>query len=198
MIEFALFLPVLVALAMGVLEFGLAWHDSGRVERSVQTAGRAASTVGPFQSAMADFDAVRAVATTLAGADHATLERVIVYNSTAPDGAPPQACLNVDISTPLIGHGVSGVCNVYSAAQVAQSDPSVGFSRGSILAPDCDSGDWDDDWCPVDRVRDIDNPVYVGVYVEANFDWITGLLPGNGVDISRYAVFQLEPNVQGA
>jgi hypothetical protein len=186
-VEFALVAPVLFVLVAGIFEFGFAWHSANLVERSVQNGGRAASNAG--DSRLADYDALRALDATLAGSNAMTIKRVIIYKSDAT-GTLPASCddpFQNPVGTGI--KGVSGVCNVYSPEQVAQTNPLAGFPPGTgILCP----GDWDTNWCPLGR--DNSRPIsdYIGVYVEANYRPVTQLLPTT-FTIERKAVFLLEP-----
>jgi hypothetical protein len=182
-VEFALVLPLIMGLVLGIFEFGTAWRATNTIERSVQNAGRAASNAGDGR--FADYDALRAVDATLAGSQGIDVEKVVIYKSNAAGDLPP-GCDTGDVAS---------VCNNYTAAQVTESRPFVGFQPGSgVTCP----GSWDVAWCPLGRDNDRGNlppgtdSDYIGVYVEASYEPVTGLLSSN-FKISRKAVFLLEP-----
>lgn len=193
LVEFAIIAPVIILLLMGVLEFGFMWSSANQVERTVQTGARTGS--GRGNERFADYDILRAVQSTISGADSLRIERVIVYKSTSADGTVPAECLAVP-ATGTGSKGVANVCNVYSAQQV-NSDNAGWFSSPTVEQRTCTSGAWDASWCPTGRRRDLNSPEYLGVYVEAEYQGFTKLFPTNR-DIRRHAVFQVEPCVAGA
>lgn len=194
LIEAAIALPFLVLLLVGTVEAGFAWRDANTLARATHQAGRTAGRLA--DSEVADFETLQALQSSLAGTSASTLRRVIVYDASvaASEGAadePPASCRAVTPSASGPA-GVPGVCNVYSAAQVAADDASR-FGNSSGCA-----GDWDQNYCPTTgRDRTGENPDRVGVWVELDFDQVTSVLPGD-LSLTRAAVYQLEPCVAGA
>jgi hypothetical protein len=189
-VEFALAAPLLVALALGVLEFGVAWGDANAMERAVQQAGRVGSNAGDTR--YADYELLRAIDSSLAGADRLEIRRVIVYRSTSADGGMPAPCRNLN----PVGYGAfgsAGRCNAYSKEQV-EADSPAGFPF-SDTSP-CPGGSWDANWCPLDRDNTRPTSDYLGVYVEATYTGLTGLVPAAS-SVERRAVFLLEPPSAG-
>lgn len=188
LVEFALIAPVLVLLAVGVMEFGFAWREVNRIERVVASASR----VGASQAndKYADFDILRTIDAALAGA-HVDVTKVIVYEADGPGDTPPASC------TALSTGGVGGVCNVYNATQVGTANPSVGFPNRLFTDPTgCGSG-WDASWCPItDRERRRPLNDYVGVWIQTTYEGITGLVPTT-LTIERSSVFAIEPCFEG-
>jgi hypothetical protein len=155
----------------------MAWQEGNQVERAASNAARTGS--GKATAPEADLDIVLSVASSFNSINNMELERIIVYRSTTVDGAVPPACLAISPSG-----GVAGLCNVYSRAQ---AESGAGFSS----TPGC-SGTIDASWCP--SSRDAEPPVrdFLGVYIEATYTPLTGLLPGD-FKVERRAVFMLEP-----
>jgi hypothetical protein len=184
LVELALVAPFLFLLAFGLIDYGAAWQADTQLERMSSLAARVGASQG--DAPLADFDLLQAVNGSMADLDRLELVKVIVYVPQA-DGSVPSACMTA-------ASGVSGVCNVYDASQVEQTDPGVGFPRGSSTNPDCVSGSWDENWCPVDRDDEPPSLGLIGVYVEAEFQSLTGVLL-SGTTQSQHAVYQIEPAV---
>ncbi|MCU0267750.1 MAG: pilus assembly protein [Acidimicrobiales bacterium] len=195
LVEFALLAPFIVVLVLGILEFGTAFRTGNSLERVVSSAGRTASTQGtaPFT----DFDVLQVVNAGLAGEDRVTVERVIIYKSSNADGDPLPACTAISPSG-TGSFGVPGWCNVYSATQVANTNPGVGFRRtGTPGNLACASGAWDEQWCPTNERDQIPPTVdQVGVQIDVQYDTLTGLVNAGDLDFTRRAVYEIEPLVE--
>lgn len=185
LVEFALVLPLLVTLVMGIFEFGNLWRQVGSLERAAHQGARAVAAQA--NGRYADFEGLRGVDAVTRGLSGITVERVIVYRATAADGKVPNACLT---------GSVAGLCNVYTGAQVRTVSP-VGFPSGSLSNPTCAGGSWDSAWCPVGRPRSEMDPIRIGLHLTVTYEPVTGFFPGVQSTIERYAVFQIEPCAQG-
>lgn len=188
LVELALVLPLLALLVFGIFEFGFLWGDVNSVDRASQNAARTGSSLGDQR--FADYEALRAVESTLAGLDGATPLRVITYLSTDVDGAVPQACLDVPAAG-TSAKGVSGLCNVYSPQQIADDNPG-NFGSSTPALTDCLSSAWDSAWCPTGRSRSLNDPDYLGVFVEAEYEGRTSIIP-TSITVEQRAVYQIEP-----
>lgn len=184
-VEFALALPLIAALTMGTLEFGMAWRATNAVERVVANAGRTGSSLADYR--YADYELLRAVHSGLNGLSDVQIVRVIVWRATNSPTVPAQ-CLNIN-ATGNGRKGVNNLCNVYSPTQVATTSTG-GF--GSNSSGGCTSGSWDASWCPRNRIQQRPNPDLIGVYVEARRTNMTGLF-GPELTIRRSSVYMLEP-----
>jgi hypothetical protein len=182
-VEMALALPLLVGLAMGVLEFGMVFRNTNVLERSTSAGARIGSSVGP--GPMADFEILQAINSTVSSASDLEVERVVIFNSTSADGSVPANCQGTSSQ--------AGVCNVYNAGQVASANPAVGFARGGSPLT-CVAGSWDSAWCPTTRNNDPQHGavVYLGVHVEARLPAYTGLF-GDEFVLRETSIFRLEP-----
>jgi hypothetical protein len=185
LVEFALFAPLLAALVLGIFEFGNAWRQTGSIERSVQQGARTVSAQA--DNRFADYEALRAIDTATRGLPGITVERVIIYRSTDPDGAVPPQCL---------GGSQAGLCNVYTGSQVRTINPS-GFPATGVVDPTCAPGSWDSLWCPTTRPRSEGNLIQIGVHLTVAYEPVTGLIPDPGLTIERSAIYQIEPCAQG-
>jgi hypothetical protein len=192
LVETAVVLPLVILLAFGVIEFGLAWRDVNTMERSLQTAGRTGSGLG--RSRYADYETLRSLSASLAGMSGAEVSRVIIYDvPPGSDGEVPQDCLDV-VPSPSATRGVSGLCNVYSAEQANQANPGAGFRDDG--SGSC-AGSWDANFCPITRDDSPPNTSTIGVFVEISYRPVTNLIPGPTFAIDERAVFAVEPCIPG-
>lgn len=181
LVEFTFVLPLLVLLAFGVMEFGLAWQARVTVQAAARSGVRTGSTVGSLPGA--DQETLRAVGAAINDVGLDKVDWVLVFKSTTSDGAVPAACI-----TPA-PHGVSGLCNAYTGDQVRQvvagTAPSTWFG--------CAGAALDAFWCPTSRqsVQAIGGD-YLGVWIRARHDMLTGFF-GAGITMTDNAVMRLEP-----
>jgi Flp pilus assembly protein TadG len=187
MVEMALVLPVLILLVMGVLEFGLAWRASLTVSNALRSATRTAANTG--EDRLADYNALTALNSAMAGIDNATILRVIIYEAPA-NGTVPASCLTAAATA---ARGVNNLCNVYTTADLAGLATTTNFGGTAVT---CVATAWDDKWCPPTE-REA-NPGatggadYLGIYVEVDYDFSTGLF-GDGITIEDRTIMRLEP-----
>ncbi|MCC5951965.1 MAG: pilus assembly protein [Acidimicrobiia bacterium] len=196
-VEAALALPILVILMLGLLDMGFLWRQSNVTQTAAGSAGRVAATTGAYR--YADFEALRAVDAALSGIGRVEIQRVIIYNANFGN-EPPGSCLAIAVSpTDTSTKGVGGVCNVYSQAQVQQENAGVGFGSPSAVDPTCSPGSWDSNWCPSSRNAPTpgQQPDWVGVFIELEYEPLTGALGAGEFTYSRTAVFQVEPCIDG-
>ena len=190
LVEAAIVITLLLLLAFGAAEIGLLWRDTNRIEHGVQAAGRVGSNEANRR--LADYQLLRSLDSSLQGLTGGEVERVVVFKATGSNGDVPPACLSLNVaSSPTTAHGVTNTCNVYSRQQLenaAQSD----FGLDDDL--DCQSGDWDQSFCPTARLRGSGNATYLGVFVRTIYTPITSVLAGD-VTIDRSAIYRLEPCV---
>lgn len=197
-IEAALALPIIVILVLGILEYGMAFHEGIIIERGLTLVGRTVSNLGA--SPYADFETLRAVdSQLLALQETSSVKRVIIYKPSSADGSVPQACLDIQPSPgSLSGAGVSGVCNVYSAAQVAQDSPGSGFVVTGSPPSGCGGASWHRFLCPLNGShRNPKTQTKIGVYIEVEYQPVTGIWP-SGQTIERHVVYAIEPPSVGS
>ncbi|MFN8041529.1 MAG: TadE/TadG family type IV pilus assembly protein [Acidimicrobiales bacterium] len=187
LVEFALVAPVLILFVIGIVEYGLAYRQDQQIQTALMSAGRMIGQQS--NSRWADFEGLRAIDSALGAAPRLTINKVVVYKSTAANGQVPSNCASITPSNNA-ANGLSGSCNVYSSAQVKTSTPS-GFIAGTNNS--CASGSWDTNWCP--RNRDPENDK-VGVYIDVTYAPITRILPNN-FTMKRYTVYVVEPSAVG-
>lgn len=79
---------------------------------------------------------------------------------------------------------MAGVCNVYTTADLGRPKADFGCRTDRSL---------DRFWCPHDReTRASGPPDYVGVYIRARHDFITGLF-GDDIDLTDEIIMRIEP-----
>ncbi|MCP3855832.1 MAG: pilus assembly protein [Actinomycetia bacterium] len=183
--ELALVLPILVLLFAGVVDFGFAWKDSLTIGTGAQAGARIGANVGSHRAA--DEEAIIAVASAVASiGNNVTIEHILVFKPDA-DGEIPSACFGGGNPT-----SKTGLCNHYTVAQMA--DVLAGTANFGTFGNTCSGGALDRHWCPLDREdRQLVGADEIGVYIEAQRGWSTGVFPGNGLTIARSAIMRLEP-----
>ncbi len=180
LVEFALVVNMLLGMGLGIYEFGFAWRTSAAVTSGARSAARTGSSLATDD--FADYQALSSIRADLEASgllDNLLL--VVVYKSTTADGAVPASC-KTNVST-------SALCDVYTGAQVramVESDFSTttGCMSGMIVA----------NYCPYVRNSIMATADYLGVWVNVQHDYQTGLF-GSGIQIKRNAVMRIEPRV---
>jgi hypothetical protein len=217
-VEAAFVTPIFVMLVLGILEGGYYMQDDLAVSSSVRAGARTASAWGAVASA--DLYTVSQIGKEITALNGDQLDYVVVYKATgfgaAPTddgGGPTGGCLS--------GYPVTGVCNVYRAADLARADAQVeeesaqeaAIRAGTDRTLDA-SKIWfgclttgphafqspDRFWCPSSRkdARSSNNrlgPDFVGVYIKAHHDWLTRMF-GRSTVISDQSVIQIEPRTE--
>jgi len=186
LVEFALFAPVLVLLAMGLLEFGIIWRDKSIVHTASRAGARAGSNsfVGGGQHQDADYNTLLAVKAGLAQIPPEDIVRVVIYSASSSDGAPPAACADFDPGNGLYGSPGGQLCNVYTGEFI---------DTMSLLWADWNEG-YDNGWEPDLRdTYEAGGYSHVGVYIELEHPYITGIFPGGDIQIADREVMALEP-----
>ena len=189
-VETALLLPVIALLFFGAVEYGFAWSSASKVESASASAARVAAQAG--DEALADWEVLQAVRGAL-GADTSSVERVVVYRSTAPDGTVPAGCLTAGA---YASGGVAGLCSVYGSDDLGSLSLATftsGGSHGGGAGNPC-GGALADGWCPDDRVDSGGVPTMIGVHISYTHSRVTQYLPGLSEDITTHAVARLEPS----
>lgn len=173
LIEFAMLLPLLLILAIGAFEFGMLFRDS----LSISTASRAAARVGASSANYGDADCVilEAAAGSIQSLESGTIDQVHIYKSDSSGSIPTNN---------------SSFMRRYSPFQTG--DPS-------LIA--CSGSDWNaeylgTDWEPADRNNNPANSDWIGVRIQYDHAWFTGLAWFNGTfALEDEAVFRIEPPV---
>lgn len=190
-VEFALAVPVLVLLGLGIIESGLLWMSSNDVTAVSRNAARSGTSAPVYYTA--DRTILGTVGAELTTDQLDNLQRVIVFRANnAGQTSPPSNCKGLTPNDSS-GAGQSGSCNVYSKKQVEQVINGTAPASKFATTSGCGST-WDRFWCPTSRNRSLSSGSldYLGVYVETKTTSNTGLSLGNQT-IGRSSVFRLEP-----
>ena len=192
-IEFALAVPFLVMMGLGVVEGGMTWRAATDVNSVARDAARSGTSATVY--ALADQSILRSVGSGLSGTEMGELQRVIVFNATTGLSAQPtSSCLGI----PATGDSAKGnsTCNVYSPSQVIKATKQTAPAGAFSTLATC--GTWDVKWCPKNRNHSLANGNldYLGVFIEIKHKSITGFPLGNAT-IRRTSVFRLEPAYGG-
>lgn len=174
--ETALTIPLFFLVIFGIIEGGLLFRDRLTTTSAAHDAARAATVSGDELSA--DRHVLDVLLDSTAPLPDGTVERIVIFKASGPGEAVPTACLT---------GGVVGVCNSYTAADMAVDDAAFGCKGDKDL---------DRYWCPSDRVviqtaANGGPPDYIGVYLEISRTSLSGVLPVT--ELSTTKVLRIEP-----
>lgn len=188
--EFALIAPVLIALMLGIFEFGYAYRQTIGLEAAVRASLRQAANLGDQRSA--DYFALQSFWASMAKTKNLTANRIVIYRTTDLAGNPTNSsCLTTNPTGS--GQGFSGHCNIYGLPQL-QTMTASNFDN--LTGSSCTGTAWDRFWCPTSRNADQgDPPDYLGVYVRVNYAPVTKLYWSSAVAFDDRAVMRIEPKV---
>lgn len=194
-VEFAIALPMFVALLLLVFDAGLGYSAARSSSSAARTAARVGALAGDARDA--DYRILDALRSFYGGpkadGDDGGADFFIVYLSTPANtnGAPPAACFTTS---------VVGVCNRYDASILESLDPSM-FTTTTVPLTGieiCSPGAPDAAWCPLNRR--LNDGSFIGVYVASTYDTTTGI-EASAFDLEDRAVFAMyfppEPIVLG-
>ena len=119
MIEFALVLPLLLLMAFGTAEMGLAWVSNNRVEGSISTAARIASSSGSLPEA--DANVLKSLKSSLPQEQLNRLDRVVIFKPTNVTGGVPAGCISPSVTRV---NSANSSCNSYTGATVRGTIPT--------------------------------------------------------------------------
>lgn len=181
LVEFAVIAPVLILLVFGGIEFGLAFKDRHAISGAANSAARSGATAGTDPAA--DIAILAAVEAGLGGlADPAKINHVDIFKA---DNAGNKGVFNRYV---YVGGG-AGVCH-WSPCPDPSVTPVVYGSPSQ----------WGDP-CNRNTILDTTNPINsldtLGIEIEYNHQWITGIL-GTGPQVwTETALVRLEPDLLG-
>jgi hypothetical protein len=181
-VEVAILLPLLVSLLFGITEVGLAWNTSNRMADVTRSAVIELSR--DPQRRHADLDVIRRVRDSI-GSTRDEVRSIMVYKVDTATGRATPVCAALASSITTGTAGVSGECNVYAGASLADLD-SARFS-----SPDC-RGEPDQWLCPARR-RAVIGSGSIGVQVAVEHTWRTLPRPGGPQIIVDRGAATLEP-----
>lgn len=173
MVEFSIVFGMLLMLALGTFEYGMAFRDWLSVTVSAREGGRVAASAGTYSDA--DCIVLEAAAGALQSLNSGDIEQIHIYESSSTGSYP----------------GTNSSLNRRYRPAATGDDPV------DLVA--CGGSDWfpihlGSDWDPTDRDNTGDNADWIGVRVQFGHEWMTDFLWWNGTaSYSDDAVFRLEP-----
>ncbi|MGF1598103.1 MAG: TadE/TadG family type IV pilus assembly protein [Acidimicrobiales bacterium] len=188
LIEAAFVTPVFFLLLFGIFEFGLLFRNSLTTNNAAQQGARAASVGG--RAPDTDYLVLRSIEHGVSAMGLQELEVVVVFRAQSPDDAVPPACLTNSVAATS---PTSVACNRYTASDffLEIEDPATGVATGNWQ---CGASAVDRFWCPSGRATSLSTGTdYLGVYVETDHSFITGLF-GGGRQLSETRIVRLEPD----
>lgn len=167
MVEFAIIATVILMLAFGTFEMGMAWSDSQLVTQAARTGARSAAQLGV--NTAADSFSVESIEAALGDLEN-DVTRIVIFDAAATDGAMPVAC---ETASPP---GIAGTCSVYDQTYFGTYATWV-----------------DGAWLPSSRDDTFNNADYVGVSIDVARPYITGFFAGSTFTITDTTVMRIEP-----
>jgi Flp pilus assembly protein TadG len=169
-VEAAIIMPLLMLVLFGFMEYSNLFKDKMSVSNAAHDSAREASQSANFYDA--DFSVLVIAGRSLRSLS-ADVNKVIVFKASSTSDAVPPACLAI---TPVAGqpNGVAGVCNVYVGSYVTSLASSERTNFG-FVSPSPDK--YDKMYPALTRSASRTVTEYVGVYIEAHYEHITGAVP---------------------
>jgi Flp pilus assembly protein TadG len=179
LVEFAIVALFLFSLAMGMVEYGLAYKGQENTLAATRSGVRANASLG--KDVLADYQALTSLRADLAASGMlGQIELVVVYRSATADGEPPPNCLSATATGTR--------CNIFSQADIQTLNQAT-FSTTT----GCSTASRSSTWCPSDRNDNQLTADYVGMYVRIRHPFITNFY-GSGMAISQRSVMRIEPS----
>jgi Flp pilus assembly protein TadG len=179
LVEFTIVALFLFSLAMGMVEYGLAFKGQENTLAATRSGVRANASLG--NDVEADYQALTSLRADLSASGMlGQIELVVVYRSATPDGQPPAACVTGSPTTEL--------CNVFTRVNIQSLSKST-FSAST----GCSTASVRSNWCPDARNDDQLTADYIGMYVRIRHPFITNFY-GSGMAISQRSVMRIEPS----
>jgi TadE-like protein len=186
LVEAAFVTPVFFLLVFGIMEFGWLYKDWMSVGNASHDGAREGSASGV--DAYADYNILFVVQRSLAGLSK-NVDYVIVFKAAGPNDPVPVPCKAV------AGAGLRGVpntCNVYYPSDwngVGYGPAKFGYD--AVANPD--PALLDQNWPGLSRSdhKTDPGPDYLGVFVQATHDSLTGIAAGNQT-LTKTSVIQIE------
>ena len=190
MVEAALITPLFIFLLFGTLEFGGLFRDYLTINDATASGARAAAIAG--NDANADYQILQGIKSSTNALTKTGITKIIVYKATNSASAVPNNCKSLT-TTGVAAVGVTGVCNVYAAANLNTAEAN-GFANCNTSGSPLSLQSF---WCPTSRKYAAKNtngngpPDFLGIYIEFQHKWFTGLF-GDKFTITSTTVTRLE------
>ena len=185
--EAALVTPIFIFMLFGILEFGGAFRDYLTLSNVVVTGTRQEAIWG--SSLQADWKTLDAIHRGNGALDLDNLDYIVVWKASAGTDKVPSGCKSgaASFAGGTITAPAIGACNVYTAADIRDK---INGPQWTCSGPKIGPIQY---YCPSGRkVTVLADPDYLGVYVQIQHPWVTGLF-GQEVQMSDQSVTKLEP-----
>ena len=183
--EAALVAPMFLALLFGIVEASMYLLDVNAIRNATRIAAHEGANSA--RDALADYNLIKSSRGAFNGMAN-RIDGVIVFKASAPNATVPATCV---AALDTGAAGVAGICNVYTAAQIAVLDPlHFGYTVGSNE----DAALWDRHWPATgrrDSLSGTTRPDLLGVYVRVKHHSLTGVLPAKTLTAS--VINEIEP-----
>lgn len=176
--EAAFITPVFFTLILGIVEMGLAMNDYLALAHSVRSGARVASASG--NDLYSDWGVLTALEREATAINRNDIKQIVIYKPATFGEKPTATC--------QAGTAVTGVCNVYTAADLKRPQSDFGCRDELSL---------DKYWCPTTRRVQLANPGsdYVGVWMKIDHQWVTKMF-GTSKTLTDSSVIRLEPRTR--
>jgi Flp pilus assembly protein TadG len=194
LVEMAMIVPFLMTLMLAVFELGMMLRSDIVVANANRTAARIGASAG--QSTSADYLILTGLGNALSSLHTPTVNYVVIYDVPSASTSTPPTSACTPASPASTFHGITGVCNYYSGANLTTvlAASTVPSTFG------CASTDWDKFWCPTSRVitqSSTVGPDYLGVAVSITVPTYTKLF-GSSKTFTDHFVMRIEPTANGS
>lgn len=181
LVEFAMVALFLVTISAGAFDYGMAWRVGLITNEAARTAARTGSGLGT--NPLADWYAMSGAQAALKNSGRLQdVQRVVIYKSTAADGAVPSSCTSGTSST--------DPCVIFTGAQfrsltattwytTTTGCPGLGYYTVA-------------NWCPSSRNNIQLTAEYYGVWIQTRYNNQFKMI-SSGTTVNRDAVMRLEP-----
>ncbi|MEE9417608.1 MAG: TadE/TadG family type IV pilus assembly protein [Acidimicrobiales bacterium] len=194
-VEAAIVTPVVMLILLSVLEFGMLFRNYLTVTQMTRDAARTASAYGDDYDA--DFRIASIAANTAKVATSGEVKRMVVFRGTNEElSVVPDVCKTVRHDDPLVNSDLTDIlsgpenCIILTPDTWADAERYGCNNFGNTAG---DDPDFDLNWCPTLRdVAATGGTDYVGVWVEFEHKWVTGLF-GDSMTITESMIMRLEP-----
>jgi hypothetical protein len=191
LVEFALLLPLLMFMFLGVLDFGMAFKDRNVLEGAIQQSLRTNTNRGTNR--WAEGDALLAFQAAMSKNKRLQITNVIIWKSAAGNTTPTCSPV-VPVPGALGPYGTAGTCNAYSRTQMATLTAANEASYfDAANAASCSGSSWDVNWCPTSRSDTQISASYIGMQVTVDYRAFTSIFGSGTRSIVDRAVMRVEP-----
>lgn len=194
-VEAAIVTPVVMLILLSVLEFGMLFRNYLTVTQMTRDAARTASAYGDDFDA--DFRIASIAANTAKVATSGEVKRMVVFKGSNEElSVVPDICKTARHDDPLVNADLADILSGPENCIILTPDTwrdAERYGCNNFGNTAGDDPDFDLNWCPTLRdVAATGGTDYVGVWVEFEHRWVTGLF-GESMTITDSMIMRLEP-----